>query len=341
MDKFRIDGEKMSFHPARVAHLMEGKDDWEKSKNIFPLYIEVSPMGACNHRCLMCSVDFIGYKTIHLEHELYAERVAEMGRLGIKAIMLAGEGEPLLHKKINLMVSDTLNANIDVAFTTNGVLLDKLNLEGVSWVKVSINAGTKETYERVHQTAGKDWDRVWSNLRDAVKRRGNCTIGVQMVLLPENEHEVDDIRQMGESIGLDYVVIKPHSQHKYSIVRKYENYQPVIPQAADKMIVREAAFNTKSIPYDKCLATPFTWAYWMASGDLYSCSAYLLDDRFNLGNLNTHSFKDIWQGEKRRQNWEYVREHLNIQECRVNCRQDKVNRYLTQLVEGIPHQNFI
>src|SRR3990167_3396075 len=224
MDKFRIDGEKMSFHPARVAHLMEGKDDWEKSKNIFPLYVEVSPMGACNHRCLMCSVDFIGYKTIHLEHELYAERVAEMGRLGIKAIMLAGEGEPLLHKKINLMVSDTLNANIDVAFTTNGVLLDKLNLEGVSWVKVSINAGTKETYERVHQTAGKDWDRVWSNLRDAVKRRGNCTIGVQMVLLPENEREAEEKRPWGKSNGIVLVVVNPNDAVFVLAMRKYENY---------------------------------------------------------------------------------------------------------------------
>lgn len=341
MDKLRIDGEKMSLHPHRVVQLLDGRDDWEKSKEIFPLYIEVSPCGACSHRCKMCSVDYLGYKTNMIDADIFGQRIAEMGALGVKSIMLAGEGEPLLNRHINEMVGDAANAGIDTAFTTNGVLLDQLELDHVQWVKVSVNGGTPSTYAEVHQTKIKDWDRVWSNIRDAVKRKGTCTIGVQMVLLPENEHEVDDIRRMGEEAGVDYIVIKPHSQHKFSIVRQYENYKASAPKATEKMIVRNAAFETKEVPYDKCLATPFTWAYWMSSGYLYSCSAYLLDDHFNLGNLNEQSFKDVWQGERRRKNWEHVRHTLSISECRVNCRQDKVNKYLTDVVHGVPHQHFI
>ena len=94
--------------------------------------------------------------------------------------------------------------------------------------------------------------------------------------------------------------------------------------------------------YPKCSATPFCWAYVMANGDVYGCSAYLLDDRFNYGNLNDYSFTEIWQGDKRRENFHYVLNSLDISECRVNCRMDEVNLYLHNIKNNpVPHANFI
>ena len=331
----------MEFHPHRVAQWLDGKDDWEKAKKIYPVYLEVSPMGACSHRCTFCAVDYIGYKAENkLDPIIWSKRVFEMGQLGVKSIMFAGEGEPLLHKNINLMVSDTINAGIDVAFTTNGVLLDQLELEGVSWVKVSLNAGKKETYSRVHRTKGKDWDRVWSNLKDAVKRKGDCTIGVQMVCLPENAGEEKALQALCDDAGVDYCVFKPYSQHKFSITKQYEGYKPINLPKSTKAVIREEAIKTETHSYEKCNATPFMWAYVQANGDVYSCSAYLLDDRFNLGNINTSSFAEIWEGDRRKRNMEFVRNTLDIHECRVNCRMDKANRFLAGF-DNQQHINFI
>lgn len=343
----RIDGEKLSFHPMRVAQWLAQKDDWDSAKNIFPIYVELSPVGACNHQCTFCSVDYVlehnakQSKIPQLDASILEERFQEMASLGVKSIMLAGDGEPLLHKDINRIVRSAKDAGLDVAFTTNGVLLNKLDLEGVSWVKVSLNAGTAKTYAQVHRTKPGDFDRVIANLRDAVERKGSCTVGAQMVLIPENDGELETLLKIGDDIGLDYVVAKPYMQHSFSVKPKYENFIPIVPHSYRQLIVREDSFKTKEAPYSKCQATPYMWAYVASSGDVYSCSAFLLDDKFNLGNIHTQTFKEIWHGEKRKVNWTHVRETLDIKDCKVNCRMSKANIYLNEVLEGVTHQNFI
>ena len=339
-----IDHHKLHFHPERVSQWRESKT-WEQAKSLYPLYVEVSPVGACNHRCTFCAVDYIGYKAVQWEGALLRERLREMGSLGVKSVMFAGEGEPLLHKQINSIVLAAKFAGIDTSFTTNGVLLDKLEvLPDVSWVKVSVNAGTRETYSKVHRTKEDDWNKVWSAIERAVQRKGKCTIGVQMVVLPENENEVVRIYQMAADRGVDYVVLKPYSQHKFSVTHQYENYRaPALVEhlkEPTKLYVRDDKPSHEPHQYEKCNATPNFWAYLMANGDLYSCSAYLLDPRFNLGSLKDKTFKEVWEGEKRRENWEFVRNDLNISECRKNCRMDKANRYLWAF-DRTEHVNFI
>ena len=93
MDKYRIDSHKLIYHIPRVY-------DWLKGENVYPVYMEVSPSGACNHRCLYCGLDFMGYKPNYLKADILKERLSELGNLGLKSIMYAGEGEPFLHPEM-------------------------------------------------------------------------------------------------------------------------------------------------------------------------------------------------------------------------------------------------
>lgn len=366
MDLYRIDSHKLMYHPDRIAQWQAAGDEWERAKSVYPLYVEIAPAGACNHRCTFCAVDYIGYKTRTIEKNLLIRRVAEMAERGVKSIMYAGEGEPLLHKHIGEIIVQTQKVGIDVAITTNAVALNEKVVQealgSITWIKASVNAGTRETYSKVHQTKADDFDRVFRNLAKAVEvrdaNRYKCTIGVQMVLLPENEGESLALATRAKDIGADYVVIKPYSQHLLSVETMQKGYKDydysrLFPMERELTALEtdrfRVIFRRRTMEklregeryYSVCQATPFFWAYVMASGDVYGCSAYLEDSRFCYGNLNERSFTEVWEGEERRRSFHHVRHELNISECRQNCRMDEVNRYLWDLIHPPAHVNFI
>lgn len=354
-DEFRIDSHKLIFHPERIV-------DWKAGKNIYPIYMELSPAGACNHRCRFCGLDFAGYKPNFMDADKLAVRLDEMGRLGVKSIMYAGEGEPFLNKKMSEIVLSTKAAGIDVALTTNAVLMtpeiSKKIIGATSWIKVSLNAGSPETYASIHRTDAEDFNKVMSNLTEAVKIRkelkASCALGAQILLLPENAHEIESLAVKCRDIGLDYLVVKPYSHHPQSESSEYENivYDDYNELAAKvnsystdsfNVIFRMdsmKAWNEQKHKYNRCHALPF-WSYIDARGNVWGCSVYLNDDRFCYGNIFEQSFEEIWTGPKRTESMKWCAENLDPHNCRVNCRMDKINSYLWELVNPNDHVNFI
>lgn len=355
MDKYRIDSHKLMFHPERVA-------DWLKGKQTYPVYMEISPAGSCNHRCIYCAKDFMEYEPRFLGTAIFKKRLAEMGRLGVKSIMYAGEGEPFLHKDIAEIIRATKKSGIDVALTTNAVLFDKKiadeTLQYLSWIKVSINAGTKKTYARIHRTRESDFDRVLKNMAYAAKLRKakgySCALGMQIILLPDNYKELEALAKKARDAGMDYLVVKPYSQHPLSKTRRFNKIKYAKFFGLEKKLKKlntdkfEVIFRINTMKkwdlskksYGHCLALPF-WAYIDAGGFVWACSMFLKKDKFCLGNIYKNSFKQIWQGKKRKNLDCWAANKLDASKCRVNCRMDEINRYLWELRHPGEHVNFI
>ncbi|MDP3710354.1 MAG: radical SAM/SPASM domain-containing protein [bacterium] len=234
-----IESAKIKYHPVWIKR-------WNDDPfSVPPVYIEMSPAGACNHRCTFCAPEMLGYKTNYLKDSILAERFAEIKELrekdpdglGIKSIQFAGEGEPMLHPKLGKIFGYARSAGIDVAMLSNGVALTEKRIHEILpftnvYIQISINAGTAESYALIHKTGTHDWERLWKNLANLVRIKresgSTCQIGANMTILvkeavledgkriPPNWPNVEDLAQKARDTGLDYVSFKPYSQHPYS-----------------------------------------------------------------------------------------------------------------------------
>jgi GTP 3',8-cyclase len=355
MNDYRIDTHKLHLHPVRVG-------DWLKGDLVAPIYAEISLTGRCNHRCTFCAMDFMGYQPRSLKPSTVITILSDAGSMGLKSVMFGGEGEPLLHKGFVDFTDHAASIGIDTALVTNGVLLrpeiSERILATMKWIKVSCNAGTAETYASIHNTASSDFTTVLNNLECAANYRSrtgdDCTLGMQILLLPENAGEIETLAGLARDAGLDYLVVKPYSQHLFSKTHRYED---IHYDAFEGLSERLEAYQSHSFSiiyrnetmkswdhgkrgYERCYALNF-WTYVDAGANLWACSSYLGDERFNYGNLEKFGFRDIWLGEKRRTLLKWVEEDMDAGTCRINCRMDKINQYLWELKHPKNHVNFI
>jgi radical SAM protein with 4Fe4S-binding SPASM domain len=351
----RIDSHKLVYHPHRVAQWLDGK-------TIYPLYMEISPAGCCNHRCTFCAIDYTGYQSRFLKTDTLLKFLSESAALGVKSVMYAGEGEPLLHPDVASIIRHSERAGMDVAITTNGVVLEPHLAQQIlpysSWIKISIDAGSPESYAAIHRTKPDDFHKVFANIEAAaglVRDNGwRCTLGTQALLLPENVAELDILAALSKEAGARYLVIKPYSHNNkshtvayaeidYSI---YLDVQERLERFNDDnftVIFRSNALNRSQKAergYQRCLALPF-WSYLDSSGGVWGCSAHMGDDRFLYGNINEESFENIWNGRRRRRSLDFVAQQWDPDNCRLNCRMDEINRYLWELAHPTGHVNFI
>lgn len=342
----RIDSHKLMFHPHRAS-------DWLKGKPIYPIYIEICLYGGCNHRCIFCSFNYTRYKPLSLDTTILKTRINNMADIGIKAIMYAGEGEPLLHKNISHIINHTKLKGIDVAVTTNGVMFtkefSKKCLNSLSWIKISIDAGKPETYAKIHGTNSKDFFKVLDNLGDSIKVRDDnhydCIIGAQALLLPENADELHLLVIRLKEIGVDYLVIKPFTNHPYregnignlrydELLCEVKSKLSSFESKKFKVILRSDTFKKleNKRDYKKCYSLDF-WSFIDANGDIYICSNFLKNKDYIYGNIYKESFEKIWNDRKKID--------IDLSFCRSICRMDKVNQYLWELKHLPKHVNFI
>ena len=115
----------------------------------------------CNHDCAWCFTRMSRRKfNATLDEKVFEQLVEDMKTLGVKGVILSGEGEPTMCPYFGKALLQ-LTQHFAVGLKTNGGLLYKYNgkvLERLKFLRVSLDAFTKEEHERGH--GAKDWDAI-------------------------------------------------------------------------------------------------------------------------------------------------------------------------------------
>lgn len=353
MSSLQLDGNKLIHHLDRV-------NDWTQSKEIAPIYVAFSPTSYCNHHCIFCVYHYKEFKPIFFPLERYKTLSREMASMGVRSLFFAGDGDPLLNKSCHEMVEVSKAHGIDVALNTNGRLLSKKNIpifvRDLSFIRISMNAGTSASYAHIHGTREEDFNEVVENLKMLVneKKQSNSkiTIGVQCVLLSQNQNEIKKLAYLVKEIGVDYLSIKPFLKHpEIKFDDNIENLEDVLEsltkfgeEVSDSQfnfVLRKTLFLDKfSRSYKQCLSTDFMVEV-DAKGDVYSCGPYIGDENHKLGNILKVDFQSFWKSEEAKKVREFVKCHVDVNNCMPFCRPNSVNEFLWQIKNPPQHVNYI
>ncbi len=355
-DAYLQDGHKLWWHLDRLSA-------WRRGELIAPIYLEVSPTTVCNHRCLFCALDFAQDRPLYLDTGAFIRSAPELAASGVKSVLFAGEGEPLLHQGLPDMIRSAAQAGLDAALNTNASLgeaqLWRELLPHLVWVRLSLDAGSDAIYSLVHGAPRGALSQTLGKVETALKTRRDLglatTIGAQYVLVEANALDLENALKLCAELGLDYISVKPFSRHPLmrqevaaavdtqtverleGLCREYDGRGGV------KVIFRRRAFDAElsgELAFSRCRAMPFL-GYVSSDGGMHTCNVLLNDPRYRVGQLGRDSVGELIWGRGRRRALEQSQALELSPACRRNCRLARINEFLEQLSHEPQHVNFI
>lgn len=214
------------------------RERWKKALNLeeipeFPLQIDFELNYSCNFSCSMCTwsselTSGKGKKT-WFDFEHFKDVIDQGTENGLCAIRLNYINEPFIRKDIFDFIEYAKSKGIlDIYLSTNGSLLTeniskKLLNSGLTRLQVSIDATTKQTFDKIRQ--GGDFDKVVKNTLKFLEIRKQYnkelpTLRVNFVKTEINMHELKDFiefwKNKAECIGVQDLVsiMKPDKSDK-------------------------------------------------------------------------------------------------------------------------------
>src|SRR5206468_9128553 len=122
-----------------------------------PSYVQIEPVGQCNLRCQMCSIQFRQdgppYGPLaFMDFEQFTRLIDQF--VNVQELHLQGLGEPMMHPRFFDMVAYAAERGIQVSTNSNLTLLNASRAErcvasGLDQLHVSLDGATAETYERI------------------------------------------------------------------------------------------------------------------------------------------------------------------------------------------------
>ena len=212
-----------------------------------------------------------------------------------KKICFHMNGEPLLYKQLPKLVAYSKELGYDYSFiTTNGSvaseeLLENLFEAGVDSIKFSINAGSPETYKKIH--GADDYENAINALKFSWKYRKKYAkdfkIFVSCVGTNENYTELETLNELAGRYSDEVVFYYPCAYAGQKIQRAKELYCDLESLAVKSFEIKHTA--PCAVLWNSINIT--------CEGYLSLCCSES-DNRLIVEDLNSMSVRDAWLGEK-------------------------------------------
>lgn len=195
-----------------MKELRRNRDCIYTEKPPFPRNMIMELTNACNHACIFCANKKQRRKISVCNKELFMKLIQEAYENGTREIGFYLGGEPFMHPQLESFVKkagDIYNNGKErfeyIYITTNGALADierikKMVFYGLSSIKFSVNAATRDIYQRIH---GKDdFEKVKKNIRNLSlwKTENNIDMPIFISFI-RNKHNYFQVDLMQEIFG--------------------------------------------------------------------------------------------------------------------------------------------
>lgn len=266
-----------------------------------PFTISIEPTTACNLRCPECPSGLRAFTrpTGNLKEDFFRDTIDELHK-DLMYLIFYFQGEPYINPKFLDMVKYANEKKIYTITSTNGHFLNDNNARrtiesGLDRMIISVDGTTQETYEN-YRKAG-NLESVLQGARNVVKWKKKLKsktphLIFQFLVVRPNEHQIDDIYELANEIGIDEVKLKTAQVYDYE---HGNDLIPTITKYARYAQQTDGTYKVKNKLLDHC------WKLWHAcvitwDGMVVPC-CFDKDALHRLGDLKEHSFKDIWHSE--------------------------------------------
>ena len=195
------------YNPFNSAKLFAHVDTWRplaKGEAPPPVLVTIDPANACNLKCSYCNAAKVTGLGTKIPESLNVPLAEFLHKWGVRAVCVAGGGEPLLNPGI---IAPLCEAGIRVGVVTNGLLIEgrRQSLRQCDWVGVSVDAATPQTYLDLKKVNA--FDCVIENIRRCSadilgdsKSRGHGVF-FKYLIVPGNEREIADAARLARDLG--------------------------------------------------------------------------------------------------------------------------------------------
>jgi len=352
---------QLAYSNFKAAWHLDDIRSMRNGEQIVPHQVQLIISDLCNHDCSFCayrrgvSSEEFGEDTgkgftMNPNRKIPTVKCMEIlkdcATLGVRAIQFTGGGEPTVHPDHLTIFGIAQQFGMQTSLVTNGYLLRdgwRDILPKMAWIRVSVDAGTPETYAKIRKVPPDAMSRVLSNMRsisDCLYEHGSsCLFGAGFVVTPENWHEIVAGVKAIKETGVSYVRLSAafskdgsgpykdrYEEIRHDIGRARAAFEDENFRVVDLFGERVSDLDQGAPDYEFCGYQQFN-CYIGGNLRVYRCCTTSYTHHGEVGDLRDKTFADWFHSAAKRQAYsDFDARTCNL--CQFNVK-NRVIRYLT------------